>query len=120
MLRKILIRHSLLRGVRGDRNSMQPHKKLVLVVWKLLKWGYYRHRNKGKKWIRRKYFKTVESDNWVFATGEGNNPLKLIQHRSTEIKRYVKVKGMASPDDGDWIYWSSRMGVHPRNTRKSV
>lgn len=37
----------------------------------------------------------------------------LIQHSSTEIKRYVKVKGVASPDDGDWIYWSSRMGVHP-------
>ena len=60
-----------------------------------------------------KYFKTVEGNNWVFATREGQNPLKLIQHSSTEIKRYVKVKGMASPYDGDWIYWSSRMGVHP-------
>jgi RNA-directed DNA polymerase len=84
-----------------------------LVVWKLLKWGRHRHRNKSKKWIRRKYFKTVEGNNWVFATGEGNNPLKLIQHSSTEINRYVKVKGMASPYDGNWIYWSSRMGVHP-------
>jgi len=84
-----------------------------LVVWKLLKWGRHRHRNKGRGWTRLKYFKTVEGNNWVFATGEGNNPLKLIQHSSTEIKRYVKVKGMASPYDGDWIYWSSRMGVHP-------
>ncbi|WP_333336134.1 MULTISPECIES: HNH endonuclease signature motif containing protein [unclassified Microcoleus] len=78
-----------------------------------MKWGRHRHRNKSKKWISRKYFKTVESNNWVFATGEGNNPQMLIQHSSTEIKRYVKVKGMASPYDGDWIYWSSRMGVHP-------
>jgi RNA-directed DNA polymerase len=23
------------------------------------------------------------------------------------------VKGNASPDDGDWLYWSSRMGAHP-------
>lgn len=83
------------------------------MVWKLLKWGRHRHRNKGKGWIRHKYFKTVEGNNWVFATGEGKNPLKLIQHSSTEIKRYVKVKGKASPYDGDWIYWSSRMGVHP-------
>lgn len=90
------------------------------MVWKLLKWGRHRHRNKGRGWIRLKYFKTVEGDNWVFATREGDNPYALIQHSSTEIKRYVKVKGMASPDDGDWIYWSSRMGVHPRNTRKSV
>lgn len=84
-----------------------------LVVWKLLKWGRHRHRNKGRGWIRLKYFKTVEGNNWVFVTREGKNPLMLIQHSSTEIKRYVKVKGIASPYDGDWIYWSSRMGVHP-------
>ena len=84
-----------------------------LVVWKLLKWGRHRHRNKSRTWIRSKYFKTVDGDNWVFATREGKNLLKLIQHSSTEIKRYVKVKGIASPYDGDWIYWSSRMGVHP-------
>jgi RNA-directed DNA polymerase len=83
-----------------------------LVVWKLLKWGRHRHRNKSRTWIRSKYFKTVDGDNWVFATREGKNLLKLIQHSSTEIKRYVKVKGIASPYDGDWIYWSSRMGVH--------
>ncbi|WP_375514384.1 group II intron reverse transcriptase/maturase [uncultured Nostoc sp.] len=84
-----------------------------LVVWKLFKWGYHRHRNKGKGWIRLKYFKTVEGNNWAFVTREGKNPLMLIQHSSTEIKRYVKVKGTASPYDGDWIYWSSRTGVHP-------
>jgi RNA-directed DNA polymerase len=84
-----------------------------LVVWKLLKWGRHCHRNKGRGWIRLKYFKTVDGNNWDFATREGKNPLRLIQHSSTEIKRYVKVKGMASPYDGDWIYWSSRMGVHP-------
>jgi len=84
-----------------------------LVVWKLLKWGRHRHRNKGRVWMRLKYFKTVDGDNWVFATIEGKNLIKLIQHSSTEIKRYVKVKGIASPYDGDWIYWSSRMGVHP-------
>ncbi len=84
-----------------------------LVVWKLLKWGRYRHRNKGRSWIRLKYFKTVEGNNWVFATRKGENPLSLIQHSSTKITRYVKVKGNASPYDGNWLYWSSRMGVHP-------
>ena len=89
-----------------------------IVVFKLLKWGRHRHRNKGKKWIRLKYFKNVEGNNWVFATREGNNPLRLIQHSSTEIKRYVKVKGVASPYDGDWVYWSTRMGVHPEVTKR--
>ncbi|NEQ67296.1 MAG: group II intron reverse transcriptase/maturase [Symploca sp. SIO2D2] len=84
-----------------------------LVVWKLIKWGRHRHRNKGRRWISHKYFLTVEGNNWVFATREGKNPLQLIRHSSTPIKRYVKVKGKASPYDGNWIYWSSRMGVHP-------
>jgi RNA-directed DNA polymerase len=84
-----------------------------LVVWKLLKWGRHRHRNKGRRWIRLKYFKTIECNKWEFTTREGKNSQKLIQHSSTEIKRYVKVKGIASPYDGDWIYWSTRMGSHP-------
>lgn len=89
-----------------------------LVVFKLLKWGRHRHRNKGRSWIRLKYFKTVESNNWVFATREGKNPLTLIQHSSTAIKRYVKVKGATSPYDGDWVYWSTRMGNHPEVSTK--
>ncbi|MHC5731628.1 MAG: HNH endonuclease, partial [Nostoc sp.] len=31
----------------------------------------------------------------------------------TKIIRHVKVKGDASPYDGNLIYWSSRMGKHP-------
>ncbi len=84
-----------------------------LVVIKLLKWGRRRHGNKGRGWTSRKYFKTIEGNNWVFSTREGTNPLKLMQHSYTEIKRYVKVKGGASPYDGNWVYWSTRMGVHP-------
>jgi RNA-directed DNA polymerase len=60
-----------------------------LAVWKLLKWVRHRHRNKGRAWIRLKYFKTVEGNNWVFATREGKNPPRLIQHSSTEIKRFL-------------------------------
>jgi len=37
----------------------------------------------------------------------------LIRHSYIEIKRYVKVKGASSPYDGDWIYWSTRIGKHP-------
>ena len=37
----------------------------------------------------------------------------LLKHYETEIKRHIKVKGNASPYDGNLIYWSSRMGKHP-------
>ncbi len=98
-----------------------------LVVHKLLKWGLHRHRNKGRRWIQSKYFHTVGGDNWTFSTREDKNPLilrkarrgkqpkrqTLRQHSDTDIIRHVKVKGNASPYDGDWVYWSTRMGNHP-------
>lgn len=85
-----------------------------LIVWKLLKWARHRHRNKNRKWLTSKYFRTVNGDNWTFATGgESTNPLKLIKHSEIKIKRYVKVKGESSPYNGDAVYWSSRLGEHP-------
>ena len=84
-----------------------------ITVWKLIKWGIHRHRNKGKKWVVSRYFHTIGNDHWTFATRKDNNPLTLRKHSETEIRRFVKVKGNASPYDGKLVYWSSRMGVHP-------
>jgi RNA-directed DNA polymerase len=94
--------------------STKVFEKLThILVHKLIKWGIKRHRNKGKKWIVKRYFKTIGGNNWAFATKEENNPLKLYEHSETKIKRFVKVKGSASPFDGNLVYWSSRMGTHP-------
>ena len=84
-----------------------------LLVHKLIKWGIHRHRNKGKVWIVKKYFHNVGGDNWTFSTRNGETSLILRKHSDTDIKRYVKVKGKASPFDGDWLYWSTRKGNHP-------
>ncbi|MCY7334877.1 MAG: group II intron reverse transcriptase/maturase [Chamaesiphon sp.] len=84
-----------------------------LLVHKLIKWGIHRHRKKGKVWVVKKYFHTVGGDNWTFSTRNGETALLLRKHSDTDIKRYVKVKGKASPFDGDWLYWSIRKGNHP-------
>ena len=56
---------------------------------------------KGKKVIR-------------FSTREGNNGFYLIKHNDTSCSnRFVKVKGSASPYDGNLSYWATRMGRHP-------
>ncbi|MEH2465787.1 HNH endonuclease [Nostoc sp.] len=39
--------------------------------------------------------------------------MRLRSHAETLIVRHVKVKGDASPYDGNLIYWSTRMGEHP-------
>jgi RNA-directed DNA polymerase len=84
-----------------------------LTFYKLWKWGKRRHSNKGRHWIRQKYFKTIDKNNWAFSTREGTKNLKLMEHSETPIKRYIKVKGTSSPYDGNWVYWSTRMGTHP-------
>jgi len=49
-----------------------------------------------------------------FSTREGKSCLYLTSHTDTSCSnRYVKVKGKASPYDGDLSYWATRMGRHP-------
>ena len=84
-----------------------------LIYIKIKTWAKHRHRKKGQKWITQKYWTTIGGDNWVFATRQGENPLRLHKHSSTKITDYVKVKSEASPYDGNLVYWSTRMGEHP-------
>jgi RNA-directed DNA polymerase len=88
-----------------------------LVYLKLKAWVQHRHPKKSRGWVSNKYWQTIGGDNWVFATRqEGKNPMRLRSHTETKIIRHVKVKGDASPYDGNLIYWSSRMGKHPETT----
>ena len=49
-----------------------------------------------------------------FATREGKSGLYLTKHTDTSCSnKYVKVKGNASPYDGNLSYWTTRMGRHP-------
>jgi RNA-directed DNA polymerase len=85
-----------------------------MVYLKLKSWAKSRHPNKTGYWITNKYWQTIGGDNWVFATRqEGENPLRLLKHSATKIVRHVKVKGDASPYDGNLVYWSTRMGNNP-------
>ena len=85
-----------------------------LMYSKLKRWVKRRHPKKSGTWIVKKYWHHIDGANWVFATRqEGKNPMRLRAHSETPIVRHVKVKGDASPYDGNLIYWSSRMGEHP-------
>jgi len=84
-----------------------------LLFWKLIRWGKRRHSNKTGKWIARKYWQTISNNKWAFATHSESNPMKLRSHSETPIVRHVKVKGEASPYDGNLKYWSTRMGKQP-------
>ena len=84
------------------------------IYLKLRAWAKRRHPNKSSSWRTKKYWKTIGGDNWVFATAqEGKNPMRLAKHAATSIVRHKKIKGEASPYDGDLVEWSSRMGKYP-------
>ena len=78
-----------------------------------LTWGKIRSwaRRRGKGNINKdKYWRTVGDRNWCFSTEDG---MELLTHASTPIVRHTKVKGEASPFDGNWIYWSKQRGEYP-------
>jgi len=90
-----------------------------LMYLKLKAWAQHRHPKKSWGWVSNKYWQTIGGDNWAFATKQqGKNPMRLRSHAETPIIRHVKVKGEASPYDGNLIYWSSRMGKHPEATER--
>ncbi len=90
------------------------------MFWKLYKWGVKRHQKKGKKWVKNKYFQSIGEENWVFAVKTQNSPMRLYTHNKTVIDKYVKVKGNASPYDGNLVYWSSRQGKHPEMPKRTA
>jgi RNA-directed DNA polymerase len=81
-----------------------------LLYLKLRAWARRRHPRKGMIEITRKYWQSINGDNWVFATKKGSNFLRLLDHADTPIVRHVKVKGESSPYDGNLVYWSKRKG----------
>lgn len=82
---------------------------------RLLRWARRRHPNKKGWWAYRKYWTTVGADHWVFATPDG---YALVHHTRTPIHRHVKVRGTASPYDGNLAYWAQRLRAHPLLTSR--
>jgi RNA-directed DNA polymerase len=84
-------------------------------VWQYLwRWAKRRHPNKSKEWVRKRYFKTIKGNRWIFACTTSDRKGKdkeLVLYRivSTPIERHIKVKGDASPDDPLLReYWDKR------------
>jgi RNA-directed DNA polymerase len=97
--------------------SKETYSKLdYLVSWNLRRWGNRRHSNKTSKWVFNRYWQRLEKDDYdalTFAATNDGNTVRLYSHAQTPIVRHVKVKGTASPFDGDLVYWSTRLGEHP-------
>jgi len=87
----------------------------ALIFQKLKAWAYFRHPNKGHRWIMAKYW-SFREDRWVFGI---RDRIKLIRLPEIPIRRHIGLREGKSPFDGDWVYWSERMGQYP-DVPKSV
>ncbi|MFB2983895.1 group II intron maturase-specific domain-containing protein [Microseira sp. BLCC-F43] len=65
-------------------NSKETLNKLDHLLWRrLYRWGKRRHPNQGKKWVVRKYWRTIGNNNWVFASSrKEQNSYNLLLHSS--------------------------------------
>jgi RNA-directed DNA polymerase len=95
--------------------SKETFSYISYRIWQYLwRWAKRRHPNKNSKWVRKRYFKTIKGNQWVFACNTSDRrgkdkELTLYQIASTPIERHIKVKGDASPDDPSLReYWDKR------------
>ncbi|AZT44289.1 group II intron reverse transcriptase/maturase [Salmonella enterica] len=99
--------------------------KIDNEIWlSLWRWAVRRHHNKGKKWIRKRYFYSVDARNWSFSayTGERlpNGKPRLVNLRKaidTPINRFKPIKIEANPFDPQWeVYFEARKAEKMRRT----
>jgi RNA-directed DNA polymerase len=103
--------------IRGWANYYRtvPSKKTFswcdhIVYAQLTQWARHKHPTRGRKWLARNYWRTKEQRHWVFMTLQG---VELRDHSHTAISYHTKVRGGASPYDGQLLYWSQRLKHHP-------
>jgi RNA-directed DNA polymerase len=90
----------------------ETFRKLSGVLFAMLRaWVLRRHPNKGKHWVMDKYWRVGDGEGWRF--GPRGSKHRLPIHPDTAVKIHAKVAGRRSPYDGDWVYWSPRMGKEP-------
>ena len=92
-------------------------------VWQYLwNWCKRRHLKRRLKWVKDKYFRRIQGVDWTFCCDvkdrKGRNkPFCLYNIHRTPIIRHNKVRGTASPFDGELAeYWEKRRTKLGRTT----
>lgn len=78
--------------------------RIFLQIWKRV---VRKHSSKSKGWLRKRYFRSEDSRNWIFyatrKTDRGETRIQdLFYASSTKIQRHVKIRSAANPYDKNW------------------
>lgn len=88
--------------------------QIFAAIWQ---WCKRRHPNKGTRWIKNKYFKSKNSQNWVLTAKYRSSKqewehMSLVKAAQVPIKRHVKIKADATPFSINYkSYFESRANV---------
>ncbi len=99
------------RGVVSKKTFSYINHRVTMYLWR---WAKRRHPNKGKRWVKNRYFHRIEENEWTFACqgtdSRGRNKFSSLCNVSKiPIIRHVKVTGNYSPDDPELKkYWETR------------
>ena len=96
----------------SSKTYRQADAAIYNALWR---WAKRRHPNKGARWVRQKYFKTLGNRHWVFSgevAGKNGKPItiRLISATYIPIRRHIKIRGKANPYDPAWeMYFEDRL-----------
>lgn len=89
--------------VSATRTFNQIDHKIWYLLWR---WAQRRHPNKGRRWIKRRYWARIQGRDWVFVSGE----YELFRLGRIKCNRHIKVRSDANPyDPGDEEYFETRL-----------
>lgn len=95
--------------------AKETFHKVDQAIWRLLwRWACRRHSNKGRRWVKARYFAREGARDWVFRAkvrdGAGNSTfVRLVKASDVPIRRHCKVRAESNPFDPAWdSYFAAR------------
>jgi RNA-directed DNA polymerase len=98
------------RSVAASRVYALCEHRLFAQLWH---WARRRHPRAARHDVARRYWLLQPGARWVFAVREAGAITLRLQPHATRVRRHVKVRGTASPYDGNLVYWTRRLREHP-------
>ena len=77
-------------------HAKRPFAKMDhLIHGALWRWAKRRHPNKGKRWVKKRYFKVHDSRDWLFNGSTGS----LVLLSALKVGKHIKIRSDANPYD---------------------
>jgi RNA-directed DNA polymerase len=103
---------------KSGSHSFESFGKLQNTLYKIyLNWGKKRFSKRGLGYIIKKIFHKGNYSNWTFGWQDATKLTLSVTLSEFRYEKYIKVPGVRTPYDGDWLYWVRRRGENPETPK---